>query len=92
MDIQVLVEHSATILAVLCAICILVSVITEFTKEIGFLKKIPTDLQVLVLSMIVCIIGFFAFISWKNIPFMWYYLVAIIFSSFIVAIDRKSVV
>lgn len=86
MDIQVLVEHSATILAVLCGICILVSVITEFTKEIGFLKRIPTDLQVLVLSMVVCIIGFFAFISWKGIPFMWYYLVAIIFSSFIVAI------
>ena len=86
MDLQIFVENSATIISILCGICILVSVITEFTKEIGFLKKIPTDLQVLVLSMIVCIIGFLAFISWKGIPFLWYYLVAIIFASFIVAI------
>ena len=83
---EILINNASVILAVICSICILISVITEFTKEIGFLNKIPTMLQVLVLSMIVCIIVFFAFISWKNIPFMWYYLVAIIFSSFIVAI------
>lgn len=81
-----MVQDLSTLITVVCCACILISVITEFTKEIGFLAKIPTSLQVLVLSLIVCIVGFFAYISYENIPFVWYYLVAVIFGSFIVAI------
>lgn len=81
-----MVQDLSTLITVVCCACILISVITEFTKEIGFLAKIPTDLQVLVLSLIVCVTGFFCYISYKNIPFVWYYLVAVIFGSFVVAI------
>lgn len=31
----------------------LVSLITQFTKDIGFLKKIPTKLQIYVLSLLI---------------------------------------
>lgn len=85
-DIQMIVNNMSIILIAICAICVLISIITEFTKDIGFLKEIPTSLQVLVLSLIVCILVFFAFISYMNIEFMWYYLVAAIFISFVVAI------
>lgn len=85
-SIQTVVNYSSIILAVICALCVMVSVITEFTKEIGFLKRIPTILQVLVLSVIVCMIAFFAFISYMHIQFVWYYLAAVIFASFIIAI------
>ena len=67
-------------------ICTLISVITEFTKEIGILNRIPTSLQVLILSIIICVTAFFAYISYAKITFVWYYLVAVIFASFIVAI------
>ena len=69
---EILINNASVILAVICSICILISVITEFTKEIGFLNKIPTMLQVLVLSLIICIVAFFAVISYKHIAFVWY--------------------
>ena len=78
MTIQNLVSNASIMMTVVAVLCTLISVITEFTKEIGFLKKIPTDLQVLVLSLIVCIVAFFAYISYAGIPFVWYYLVAVI--------------
>lgn len=84
--LQAIIDNMSIILAVICALCVIISVITEFTKEIGFLNKIPTSLQVLVLSIVVCVLAFFMFISYMNIQFAWYYLVAVIFISFIVAI------
>lgn len=84
--LQAIIDNMSIIIAVICALCVIISVITEFTKEIGFLNKIPTSLQVLVLSIVVCVLAFFMFISYMNIQFVWYYLVAVIFISFIVAI------
>ena len=83
---EIILSHASQLLIVVAVICTLISVITEFTKEIGFLKKIPTSLQVLVLSIIICVIAFFAYISYAGIAFVWYYLVAVVFASFIVAI------
>lgn len=84
--LQTIIDNMSIILTAICALCVIISVITEFTKEIGFLNKIPTSLQVLVLSIVVCVLTFFMFISYMNIQFVWYYLVAVIFISFIVAI------
>lgn len=86
MNIQMIIDNMSIVLIAICAVCVLISVITEFTKEIGFLNKIPTPLQVLVLSLIICVVAFFAFISYMKIAFAWYYLVAVIFISFIIAI------
>lgn len=86
MNIQTIIDNMSVILVAITVMCVLITVITEFTKEIGFLKKIPTRLQVLALSLIVCILAFFAIISYMNIKFMWYYMVAVVFASFIIAI------
>lgn len=83
---EVILSNVSQLLIVVAIICTLISVITEFTKEIGFLKKIPTALQVLALSIIICVIVFFAYISYAGIAFVWYYLVAVVFAAFIVAI------
>ena len=83
---ETLLTNMSMILLVAAAICTLVSIITEFTKEIGILNRIPTDLQVLVLSIIICTIVFFAYISYAKISFVWYYLVATIFLFFFIAI------
>lgn len=83
---EIILSNVSQLLIVVAVICTLISVITEFTKEIGFLKKIPTSLQVLVLSIAICVIAFFAYISYAGILFVWYYLVAVVFAAFIVAI------
>lgn len=86
MDIQTILSNSSYILIAVAIICTLVTVITEFTKEIGIFKKIPTILQVLITSMIMCIVSFFMFTSYMKIGFKWYYLVAVIFAGFLIAI------
>ena len=43
---------------VVTLLAFLVSLITETIKNLGFLKKIPTNLVVLVLSVLLCIIAY----------------------------------
>lgn len=86
MNIETIISNVSYILIGIALICTLVTVITEFTKEIGFLNRIPTDLQVLVTSIIVCLLVSLAYISYMGIVMEWYYLVAVIFSGFFIAI------
>lgn len=79
-------EEVTIILIAIAATCTLISVITEFTKQIGFLKKIPTSLQVLVTSIIVCELCLFAYLTYAEIHVVWYYPVAVFFAAFIIAI------
>ena len=57
MNIEFIIENASKIILIVAAICTLISVITEFTKGIGFLDKIPTKFQVLILSLVICVIG-----------------------------------
>lgn len=68
----------------------LVSVITQATKNLGFLAKIPTDLQVIVLSMAICLIGYFSYTSYTGTTIVWYYIAGIIIGSFIVALVARD--
>ncbi len=86
MTIETIMTNLSVVLMTVAVLCTLITVITEFTKEIGFLNRIPTDLQVLVLSIIICVIVFFAYLSYAKIKFIWYYFVAVIFVSFVIAI------
>lgn len=52
-------DRFAVYLVVVAVLCTLISIITEFTKEVGVLKKIPTSFQVLITSVIVCEVGLF---------------------------------
>lgn len=83
---ETILNNIATLLFVVAVICTIVSVITEFTKEIGFLKKIPTKLQVLVLTLLVTFLAFFSYMSYAHITFYWYYAVAVTFAGFIIAV------
>lgn len=79
-------ENLAAVMIVVAVICTLISVITEFTKQIGILNKIPTSLQVLVTSIVVCQIALFAYTSYAKIHVVWYYPVAVFFAAFVIAI------
>ena len=62
-----------------------VSVITQVTKEIGFLAIIPTSLQVLILSLALTPIAYIGYSSYNNLPLYWYTVVASIIAGFFVA-------
>lgn len=74
-----------TILAVIGLLALLVSVITEVTKGVVLLSKIPVDLQVIVLSLTLTIVTYFAYISYSGDAVIWYYVVATIVAGFVVA-------
>lgn len=75
-------DRFAVYLVVVAVLCTLISIITEFTKEVGVLKKIPTSFQVLITSVIVCEVGLFVGLSFYHIAFVWYYPVAAFFGAF----------
>ena len=63
----------------------LVSVITQVTKEIGIFKRIHTSLQVTVLSVVLTVVAYFAYVSYSGITIIWYMIVGAIICGFIVA-------
>lgn len=63
----------------------LVSVITEVTKKLPFLNKIPTDIEVFVLSIGFTLAAAFIFASYQAIPITWYFILAGIVAGFFVA-------
>lgn len=72
-------------LAVVGILVFLVTIVTEMIKGVGPLKSVPTNLVVLVLSIIITVVAYFAAIAYFVRPFVWYELVAAIIGSFIIA-------
>ena len=75
-------SNLGVLLTILGVLTFLVSVITQVTKNIGFLKRIPTDLQVIVTSIILCQVAYFAYTSKFSIEIQWYYIAGCLIASF----------
>ncbi|MEE0930591.1 MAG: ribonuclease [Acutalibacteraceae bacterium] len=75
----------AMLITALGVLAFLVSVITQVTKEIGVLKKIHTSLQVTVLSVVLTVVAYFAYVSYSGIAIIWYMVVGAVIAGFIVA-------
>lgn len=78
-------ELITTIVAGIGALAIVISVITEVTKNIGFMCKIPTELQVIVLSIILTPLALFAYSSYAGFALTWYMIVGAVIGGFFVA-------
>lgn len=61
------------------------SVITQVIKNIPILKKMPTDVVVFIISIILTISSTIAYMQINNINIMWYYIVSSIVGSFFVS-------
>lgn len=86
--IQTLGEHAslpAVFLIVLAAAAFTVSVITEVTKNLAILKYIPTDLYVIVLAFVVCMVAFLVGAQVMQVKVRWYMLACVLVISFYVA-------
>lgn len=74
-----------TLIMVISALAFIVSVFTEVTKNISIFKKIPTDLQVLTVSVLLTVLSYFAYASYSNGKITWYYIVGAIVIGLFVA-------
>lgn len=66
-------------------LCFIISVITEVTKDISFLYRIPTSLQVIVLSLVLTPITLIGYASYKGYTIAWYMVFGAIIVGFVVA-------
>lgn len=62
-----------------------VSVITQVIKGTTLLKKIPTDIIVIVISIALTVTTYFIIADYYSIPTIWYGVVAAVVSGFFVA-------
>ena len=62
-----------------------VSVIIEVIKNVGPLKNVPTDLVVILLSIVLTVVAFMVYLSVEGLALMWYWVVGAIIGGFFVA-------
>lgn len=83
--ISLTVESLSQLMVAIGALAFVVSVITELIKGIGVFKKIPTDIVVIILSMVLTVVAFFAYAQYAALVVTWYLIVAAIIGGFFVA-------
>lgn len=80
-----LMEMISLILIFVAVTAIITSILVQLTKNTKPLDKIPTELEVIVLTMVIGLLGFFALCSHFEVKVVWYYVVAVVFLNFISA-------
>lgn len=83
--ISLTVESLSQLMVAIGALAFVVSVITEVIKGIGVFKKIPTDIVVIILSMVLTVVAFFAYAQYVSLVVAWYLVVAAVIGGFFVA-------
>lgn len=82
---DILINNVTVIMSIIGTLAFVVSVITQVSKEIGFFAKIPTSLQVIILSITLTPISYIAYAQYSYIQIHWYMIVASIIAGFFVA-------
>ena len=77
--------NTITMLTIVGLLAFVVSMITEVTKEVGFLKKIPTAMQVIVTSLVLCVLSYLSYVSYYGIAVKWFYIFGSIVGSFVIS-------
>jgi len=75
----------AQLITAIGILAFLVTVIIEVIKGVSCFKKIPTNLIVLILSIILTVTGGVVYIQIQGIPFLWFYAIALLILGFIVS-------
>jgi hypothetical protein len=72
-------------LTIIGTLAFIVSVITEVTKQLPLISKVPTDFQVIILSVVLCVGAYLAYSSYAGLVIVWYYIAAVLVAAFMVA-------
>lgn len=82
---DILINNVTVIMSAIGTLAFIVSIITQVTKEIGFFAKIPTSLQVIILSITLTTISYIAYAQYSYMQIHWYMIAASIIAGFFVA-------
>ena len=79
------IEIFSTLTLVVSILVMCVSLITQVIKGVGVFKKVPTDLLVVILSIIMTVAAFWAYMEYMKYAIVWYMIVAAVLLGFLVA-------
>ena len=82
---EILLQNLTLIMAVVGALAFVVSVITQVFKGVGALKKIPTDILVFVLSIVLTVVTYVAYMDYIQQTVIWYMFIVAVIAGFMVA-------
>ena len=82
---DLLAQNATAIIGILGALAFMVVVMVELTKELPLVKKVPTKLWTIIVSMVVCIAAVIIYFAITASPLYWYYIALAFFGAFIVA-------
>lgn len=74
-----------TITTGVAIVAIIVSVITQVTKELSFMAKVPTELEVIILSLILTPVAFVVYATVTGLAITWYLVLGSVIAGFFVA-------
>lgn len=80
-----LLAQATQLLLVIGCLAFIVMIITQVTKGVSFLKKIPTDIEVFVLSIVFSILALIIYAQTTGITIIWYYILAAVILGFVVS-------
>lgn len=73
------------VMAVIGALAFMVSVVTEVIKGMGIFARVPTDILVFSLSIVITVTAFVAYMQYIQQAILWYLILAAVMAGFVVA-------
>ena len=82
MNIAAVVSQMMTIIGVLVGVT---NIIVQVLKQAIPNSKFPTNLMAVIVAIVLTLLAFFGWASWRGIPVLWYYVVAAVVLGFLVS-------
>ena len=82
---EILLQNLTLIMAVVGVLAFVVSVITQVFKGVWILAKIPTDILVFVLSIVLTVVTYVAYMDYIQQTVIWYMFIVAVIAGFLVA-------
>lgn len=82
---EILLTNMTILLGVIGVLAFAVSIVVQVFKGVSFLKKIPTDILVFILSIGLTVTAFVAYMQYIQQTIIWYMIIAAILAGILVA-------
>ena len=82
---EILMQNLTLLMAVVGVLAFVVSVITQVFKGVGALAKIPTDILVFALSIVLTVVAYVAYMDYIHQTVIWYMFIVAVIAGFMVA-------
>ena len=79
---QEIMQYTTYGIALIGGLAFLVAIIVQVLKELPKLKKIPTSVVALVVSLILCPVTMIVLCTWYAVKITWYYVMAALLGAF----------